>query len=41
MKKIQRIVGSILSYDDVTQVTVKKVEDSKVEFMPLLSLVLI
>jgi hypothetical protein len=31
MKKIQRIVGSLLSYDDVNQVTVKKVEDSKVE----------
>ena len=31
MKRIQRIVGSLLSYDDVTQVTVKKVEGSKVE----------
>ena len=31
MKTVQRIVGSILSYDDVTQVTVKKVEDFKVE----------
>jgi hypothetical protein len=31
MKTILRIIGSILSYDDVQAVTIKKVEDSKVE----------
>lgn len=31
MKKIQRLVGTLLGLEDVNEVTIKKVEDSKIE----------